>query len=312
MDYNNRDPRTIAELEKWYHDRHLPPYETTRFFIGYNYQGRCAFGIYRDGPDFVVYKNKDDGTRAIRYRGPDEAYAVNELLTKLKSEIMKRKQGNNSSGLHPQKPKNRSVLYEMIGMAALYIIIFFVRYGGRIARSGIFTVLGIILLLTAVYYVLIKKFYPNNDIKIKDIEKKTKQIYIGLIFLVLMGWTLFGMRSPKARYYQYEDNVYCKYDGEYYRYSPQTDNYYPTGKSNLPTELLSNLSDYIINENSYDWSSQWDFNESEYYESHYTDNDLDGFSLFDGSGSSSNSDSVYDWDSGSDWDSGDTDWSSDW
>lgn len=27
-------PKTIAELAKWYEDRHLPPYEITRFFIG--------------------------------------------------------------------------------------------------------------------------------------------------------------------------------------------------------------------------------------------------------------------------------------
>ena len=26
-------PKTIEELEQWYKDRNLPPYETTRFFI---------------------------------------------------------------------------------------------------------------------------------------------------------------------------------------------------------------------------------------------------------------------------------------
>ena len=31
-------PKTIAELAKWYEDRHLPPYETTRFFIGIDYR----------------------------------------------------------------------------------------------------------------------------------------------------------------------------------------------------------------------------------------------------------------------------------
>ncbi len=30
-------PKTIAELAKWYEDRHLPPYEITRFFIGIDY-----------------------------------------------------------------------------------------------------------------------------------------------------------------------------------------------------------------------------------------------------------------------------------
>lgn len=93
----NHSPQTIEELKQWYQDRHLPPYETTRFFIGIDYQFPRAFGIYQDGNEFVVYKNKADGSRAIRYRGTDEAYAVNELLLKLKSEILNQKARNNST-----------------------------------------------------------------------------------------------------------------------------------------------------------------------------------------------------------------------
>lgn len=89
-------PKTIAELEDWYKARNLPPYETTRFFIGIDYKKPKAFGIYKDGSgDFVVYKNKADGSRAIRYRGKDEAYAVNELYLRLKEEILNQK--NNSA-----------------------------------------------------------------------------------------------------------------------------------------------------------------------------------------------------------------------
>ena len=84
----DKTPKTIAELQQWYQDRHLPPYETTRFFIGINYKKPKAFGIYQDGDQFIVYKNKANGERAIRYQGTDEAYAVNELYLKLKSEIL--------------------------------------------------------------------------------------------------------------------------------------------------------------------------------------------------------------------------------
>ena len=42
----DKTPKTIAELQQWYQDRHLPPYETTRFFIGINYKKPKAFGIY--------------------------------------------------------------------------------------------------------------------------------------------------------------------------------------------------------------------------------------------------------------------------
>ena len=82
-------PKTIEQLKEWYAARNLPPYETTRFFIGINYTEPRAFGIYEENGQFIVYKNKDDGSRAVRYKGTDEAYAVNELFLKLKSEVIK-------------------------------------------------------------------------------------------------------------------------------------------------------------------------------------------------------------------------------
>lgn len=89
-------PLTIEELQKWYSDRGLPPYEKTRFFIGENHRGPKAFGIYKDEKtgNFVVYKNKADGSRAVRYEGTDEAYAVNELFMRLKEEIIQQKRAN--------------------------------------------------------------------------------------------------------------------------------------------------------------------------------------------------------------------------
>ena len=63
----------IGVPEQWYKDRGLPDYETTRFFIGINYEKPKAFGIYKDDNTgkFVVYKNKDTGERVIRYEGTD-------------------------------------------------------------------------------------------------------------------------------------------------------------------------------------------------------------------------------------------------
>ncbi len=102
-------PRTIAELEQWYRDRNLPPYEKTRFFIGIDHQGPQAFGIYRDpqSGEFVVYKNKGDGSRAVRYRGTDEEYAVNELYQKLKDEIVHQK-ANQGKHYNNQGSRRRS------------------------------------------------------------------------------------------------------------------------------------------------------------------------------------------------------------
>lgn len=97
----DRAPKTIEELKQWYSDRGLPPAKTTRFFIGENYKMPKAFGIYQDGNYFIVYKNKADGSRAIRYKGTDEAYAVNELYMRLKEEILNQKALNADNSVKP-------------------------------------------------------------------------------------------------------------------------------------------------------------------------------------------------------------------
>ena len=101
-------PQTIEELKAWYTAHNLPPEEVTRFFIGKDYKEPKAFGIYQDGERFIVYKNKADGSRAIRYEGGDEAYAVNELYLKLKEEIARQKGRNQakSSGNTRKKKKD--------------------------------------------------------------------------------------------------------------------------------------------------------------------------------------------------------------
>ena len=82
----------------------------TRFFIGRDYRGARAFGIYQDkNGDFVVYKNKSDGKRVERYRGDDEAFAVNELYQKLRAEIALQKARNEMIREEAKKISARSV-----------------------------------------------------------------------------------------------------------------------------------------------------------------------------------------------------------
>lgn len=66
----DKTPKTIAELQQWYQDRHLPPYETTRFFIGINYKKPKAFGIYQDGDSSLYTKTRQTANvpSAIRAR----------------------------------------------------------------------------------------------------------------------------------------------------------------------------------------------------------------------------------------------------
>ena len=82
-------PKTVEELKEYCAERGMP-LKRMRFFIDEDYRAPKAFGIYRDGQDFVVYKNKADGSRAIRYRGKNEAYAVSELHQKLVDECRQR------------------------------------------------------------------------------------------------------------------------------------------------------------------------------------------------------------------------------
>lgn len=124
----NEAPKTIEELKQWYIDMKLPDENTTRFFIGKNYQEPKAFGIYKDDNtgNFVVYKNKADGVRAVRYEGKDENYAVNELYMKLKEEIMNQKARNNNmrnQNTSVGKQKNTGLKWLFIFMAIILVVV---------------------------------------------------------------------------------------------------------------------------------------------------------------------------------------------
>ncbi len=116
-------PKTIEELKQWYTDHNLPPEETTRFFIGKDIKEPKAFGIYKnDSGDFVVYKNKSNGERAIRYQGVDEGYAVNELYQRLRSEIADQKEHGSYNKEAGGEKKKFNPLYLLGGIVLLPII----------------------------------------------------------------------------------------------------------------------------------------------------------------------------------------------
>ncbi|MBP3196948.1 MAG: hypothetical protein J6N21_08070 [Butyrivibrio sp.] len=134
---NTGQPKTIEELKDWYRKRNLPDSEVTRFFIGEDYKQPKAFGIYKDeNGQFIVYKNKADGSRAVRYQGKDEEYAVNELYQKLKDEIVHQKYlndekrpGNSSSGTERsssnRNKKSKSILDGLLVKGGIFLGIMF-------------------------------------------------------------------------------------------------------------------------------------------------------------------------------------------
>lgn len=51
-------PKTIEELQKWCDDNGLD-LANMHIHLGEDYKGAKAFGIYKEGPRVIVYKNKD-------------------------------------------------------------------------------------------------------------------------------------------------------------------------------------------------------------------------------------------------------------
>lgn len=277
------NPETIAELEQWYAARGLPPYETTRFFIGRNYTAPRAFGIYEENGQYIVYKNKDDGTRAVRYSGPDEAYAVRELLDKLKEEILHQKDLNSDKG----EPDSKG-----LGAGRFVFLIFGIVAGIVSALEKRLPAVIITLLAPWVLYFMLK-LIPGSD----GVRRFIKKAYLFIVPVVLF---VIALLPQSARYFSYNGNIYCEYNDSYYIYDGYGD-YYSTGYFDLPEEIRDNGGEYRIDTDDPGWQNAYVFENSECYDSRYGS-----------SSSSSSSSSDYDWDSSSDWDSGSTDWSSDW
>lgn len=284
----DQTPKTIGELQKWYEAHHLPPQEKTRFFIGVNYAKPRAFGIYRDEKgEFIVYKNKDNGQRAIRYQGTDEAYAVNELYQKLKEEILNQKRHNQLRHSRQEssfKSKGSSVRSKGRSIS-----------GNRRSLShNSFS----ILMLTAVLYVLIlagaffSAFMTNRHVGYYRVDDKLLY-YCYSTWYEYDDWSyddgndasgVYGMDSRNGQWIEAEED-----------YSKYTD-----------------IWDYNLGKN-YDSSAEWNsdiqrFTDSYTYEQAYEAHKAS----HDDSDSSYDYDSDYDWDYGDSWDSDYSDWGSDW
>ena len=273
----NGVPTTIDEL-KLFCRAHNLPLSKMRFYIGENYQLPKAFGIYKDelSGEFVVYKNKADGSRAIRYQGNDEAYAVNEIYLKLKEEIQNQKRHQEAArqnttrqytGYSPSA-NTRHNIHKNTGKSRKD------RFFSRLLRMVLFTFFAPIL-----------------------------------IEIIVFGsvWFLDEFR-PDTGYYHYQDDYYYYYDDDWYIYDSGTSDWLET---TIDSTLEDNYDSYFTSygyDSSYD---AYDFQDSSYYEeptySSYDDDDDWSSSSWD-----DDWDSGYDWDSGSDWDSSYSDWDSDW
>ena len=303
-------PKTIEELKQWYIDRGLPTEEKTRFFIGKNYTKPKAFGIYKEDGMFIVYKNKANGERAIRYKGTDEAYAVNELYLKLKSEILNQKNlsVNRKGKKVGTKSSNSSKSGFLIPFAwnAFIITLITVMIFIPIARivvyslvAGLFLFIGYVVLTFTIENSKKERFGALRKLVV-ILNKKAPLHYISAWFLISLLSVSLSVPYFTPRYAIGKDNnVYCKYHNNVYYYNgidyePVTDDidsdYYSGSDVNYTFSF-----DKIDNSHEYD-NDLVSFFDSDYYNDNFYSDD---------------SDSDYDYDGG-DWDVGGMDWDSDW
>lgn len=289
-------PKTIEELKAWYRAKNLPSEDITRFFIGKNYQGAKAIGIYEENGEYIVYKNKDDGTRAVRYQGKDEAYAVNEVYLKLKSEILNQKAHNinNRNGAtnvnNPYRNNNNIQTKGKSFTPNFKILILFLSM-----------FLGLVVTMFLMLGSLSRDTGFSNEVE--NTTTTDSSFTDGL-----NEDSSNSDSSYSGGYYSYDDNVYyCDSyaDNRWYIYDPDFRDYSPV---EVPQQMYDDIQSYRYEDNE-EWDSSIErFEDTEtgqLVESEKEDSISD-------SSSSSDSDSNYSWDSSDSWDSDYSDWGSDW
>ena len=301
-------PKTIDELKEYCAERGMP-LARMRFFIDEDFREPRAFGIYRDGDTFVVYKNKSDGSRSVRYHGPDEAYAVGELFHKLLEECHNRgiypdgKPASSSSPGGKKGGKKKHGLIRPVVIALLLALAAIAASGLNHRQDGYYRILK-----EQMYYRYGPDWYVEEALgdwrKTSGSDFSGDYVYLGDEYDSQWGdytdfresalWEGLPAEDMRAKIQHRDDGYYlCDTARTYYRYG--SDWYYQSYPS---TWVESDFpeSDYGEYYEGGDFESDWggaDFKQSaawrEIEESH--------------SSSSSDYDS---------WDWGDTDWDSDW
>lgn len=339
-------PLTIEQMKEWYNSKGLPPYEVTRFFIGENYQKPKAFGIYKDEKtgNFVVYKNKASGERAVRYEGTDEAYAVNELFQRLKQEIIEQKAHNVKNGepiSTPMPQKSKSSLgclgWGIIGFVLFAVI--FIAYFGFIEPATV-PLAGYYTRDNGVYYHISADsrdgWYQYDKAGDKWSEVDMYGIYPELYekrkiandYLTSEEWSAslpcsdfkqsvaysdhINNYKVNTGYYSYNHNTYYHlyddYDSGWYWYNYDYSRWDTLDYTSVPDDLTHNsvAEDFYFTPV---WNSATqfsDFEDTSYYADYEKAQEQENKSW------ENDDDSDYDWDSNDSWDYDSVDWDSDW
>ena len=115
---------TIEELDTFFKEKGISS-EKTRFFINENRNDPKCFGIYKEGDEYIVYKNKANGERFTRYKGNNEAIAVNIFFSKLVDEMDLRNGLKKEKEKKKKKPKDIAAFIIFFAVIGLYLILYF-------------------------------------------------------------------------------------------------------------------------------------------------------------------------------------------
>lgn len=229
----NGEPKTIEELLAFAQAHNLP-LERMRFFIGQDYREPRAFGIYRDPEDgnFVVYKNKADGERVIRYRGDDEAFAVNEIYQKMRAELLDRKERMPAGGG---------------------------RRGGSGAGFKQAFVIGAVTVIAILVIAIVLSAIADSGA-----DRRGYYDYGGTHYYYDNGWYRYddGWSRDYSVPGELEDNSDSYYDGDSYSDvgDPGVDPYVSSGDDNSSW----NSDDWDDNDWDFDYDNDWDSGDTDW------------------------------------------------
>ncbi len=252
--------------------RHNIPLDKIRFALGEDkgHEPRW-FYIYQDRftGEWVVAKNKSDGSTAERYRGHDEAKACQILFDKMEEEFNNRKHEAGSeypaSAGSVKKNRRKKNMFILLLQQALYYIV----------GAGI---------ICLVYYVF---FYEKP-------QKRPGQ-----------GYYVFRNTYDDGSQW---DDLYYYLDNHWYYYDYEYDDWYADSDFDYSYDYVDDyyVGNYYSSLDGYYDGEAWDFDDTSYYKSYvesknnsdsnnnYYDDDDDSWDNYDWD----------DWDSNdSDWDS---------
>lgn len=302
-------PKTLEELKIWFRENGYEPAKT-RFFVGVDFRAPKAFGIYQNElGEFVVYKNKADGTRVIRYQGYDEEFAVHELYQRFQEEIINQQTRWMASQTVTETPKidvgpKHVFAFILIAFGSFIVSRWFFLWlrDSKGIDLGLIVYLGPTVVMALALFLYKSYLYGQSFLEsFFSIHPKYRMMIIVGLFAMIMC-SLVVSPGNRNGYYSINNDLYYRAGNNWYQYNTNGRTW--SHAYNIPRELTSG-----------DWE---DYNDTTSYGGRYslfetTSYYRDWRSSYNSDSNRSDSDDRdYGGWSSDDWDSGSTDWDSDW